>query len=141
MGRPVRNRRGLNNTHVKFTVADVQLNWPSMIQTLAVDKHTVVSTEFLSIHGEAPKDFVRTKEFTPGVPHNRKKRWTSYIAKIGSKYYPLESITEHVLTRIGQLLGVAITPSRLCIVQKQVRFLSRYFLASNESLVHGIEIF
>ncbi|MEZ4918296.1 MAG: hypothetical protein R2792_04240 [Saprospiraceae bacterium] len=33
------------------------------------------------------------------------KTWTKYIAKISSKWYPNEGITEHLLNRIGYILG------------------------------------
>ncbi len=67
--------------------------------------------------------------------------WPAYIAKVGHKFYPNESITEHFLTRIGQLLGLDIANSRLMWVRGQLRFLSEYFLRQDESLIHGAEIF
>ncbi len=142
MGRKIKRprRETAHAATIKY-YADAQFNWPALIETLAEGKHTIESADTLSIHGDAPKDFVRIKEHTDGIAHNRRRRWTAYIAKVGSKFYPLESITEHLLTRIGELLGLSIAGSRLCIVDKQVRFLSRYFLRPNESLVHGIEIF
>ena len=71
----------------------------------------------------------------------RSSRWPGYIAKVGSKWYPIESITEQIITRLGQLLGVRIADSHLRIVGTQVRFLSRYFLKKGESLFHGIDLF
>jgi len=51
--------------------------------------------------GDAPKDFLSIYEYGDG---RRKSvgNWPSYIAKVGKKWYPNESITEHLLTRIGQ---------------------------------------
>lgn len=92
------------------------------------------------VSGEAPKDFLRIYEYGIGRKGNP-RTWPAYIAKVGVKWYPNESITEHLLTRLGQLLGVAVTPSRLMWVQGQLRFLSRYFLRKGESLIHGAEIF
>ncbi len=90
--------------------------------------------------GDAPKDFLRIYEY--GETHKANPaRWPAYIAKVGQKWYPNESITEHLLTRIGQRLGVRMADSRLLWVRGQLRFLSRYFLRRDESLVHGAEIF
>lgn len=90
--------------------------------------------------GDALKDFLRIYDYGRG----RKTRvmdWPAYIAKVGHKFYPNESITEHLLTRIGQLLGLKMANSRLMWVRGQLRFLSEFFLQPDESLVHGAEIF
>lgn len=94
----------------------------------------------ISVAGDAPKDFI-------GVyVHGRAKKsqmpsWPAYIAKVGHKLYPNESITEHLLSRVGDLLGLRMASSRLMWVRGQLRFLSEYFLKSDESLLHGAEIF
>lgn len=93
-----------------------------------------------AIAGEAPKDFIRVYEYGDGRRANP-RNWPGYIAKVGIKWYPNESITEHLLTRLGQVMGAPVTPSRLMWVHGQLRFLSRYFLRREESLVHGAEIF
>lgn len=93
-----------------------------------------------TIVGEAPKDFLRLYEHG-GTHKARSQDWPGYIAKVGQKWYPNESITEHLLTRLGQRLGLQIADSRLLWVRGQLRFLSRYFLKRDESLVHGAEIF
>lgn len=93
-----------------------------------------------AVAGDAPKDFIRVYEYgtaRKASPH----LWPAWIAKVGHKWYPNESITEHLLTRIGQVLGVPMADSRLMLVKGQVRFGSRYFLRPDESLVHGAEIF
>jgi hypothetical protein len=93
-----------------------------------------------TVAGDAPKDFFQIYEH--GVAHRAAlASWPKYIAKVGHKWYPNESITEHLLTRIGQLLGLTIADSRLMFVRGQLRFLSRYFLKADESLIHGAEIF
>src|SRR5438874_1354953 len=57
------------------------------------------------VAGDAPKDFLRI--YTYGEAHKtRPDHWPAYIAKVGQKWYPNESVTEHLLTRIGQLLGL-----------------------------------
>jgi hypothetical protein len=65
----------------------------------------------------------------------------AYIAKVGHKWYPMESITEYLMNRIGEVLGVNMAVSKLVIIQNQIRFLCKYFLKKNEQLVHGAEIF
>ena len=94
-----------------------------------------------SVGGDAPKEFIKRYEYR--APYNLKKRnWTPYIAKFGHKWYPNESITEHLIVRIGQVLGLKMADSKLVIINKQVRFLSRYFLKSeDERLVHGADIY
>jgi hypothetical protein len=44
------------------------------------------------------------------------------------------------MTRLGETLGLKMASSRLMVCDGQVRFLSRYFLEREESLVHGAEI-
>ena len=99
--------------------------------------YTVVNQ---AIAGDAPKDFIRTYTYGKAKRSNPRK-WPAYIAKVGHKWYPNESITEHLLTRIGQLLGLQMAESFLVSAHGQVRFLSRYFLGRNQNLVHGAEIF
>jgi hypothetical protein len=57
-----------------------------------------------SITGDAPKEFIRVYEFGSARKIKRNK-WPLYIAKTGHKWYPNESITEHLLNRIGECLG------------------------------------
>jgi hypothetical protein len=93
-----------------------------------------------SVGGDAPKEFIKLYEYRE--PHNVKKRnWTPYVAKFGHKWYPNESITEHLIVRIGQVLGLKMADSKLVIINSQVRFLSRYFLNSDEELAHGADIY
>ena len=121
--------------------SDYQVDWEKYIERLRQGRFIIENRE---IHGDAPKDFLRVWELTPGKSSHTKKpnRWPGYIAKVGSKWYPVESVTEHLITRIGQVCGVNITDSRLCILGKQVRFLSRYFLDDScERLIHGLDLF
>jgi hypothetical protein len=93
-----------------------------------------------AIAGDAPKGFIRAYTYGEADRSNPRK-WPAYIAKVGHKWYPNESITEHLLTRIGQLLGLKMAESYLVSAHGQIRFLSRYFLKRNQSLVHGAQIF
>ena len=60
---------------------------------------------------------------------------------MGHKWYPMESITENLLNRIGVVLGLTMAFSKLAIVNEQIRFFSRYFLRKNEQLMHGAQIY
>lgn len=95
-----------------------------------------------SITGDAPKQYVRIYEYGDG----RKAKvssWPLYIAKVGHKWYPNESITEHLLTRLGQELQVMMAYSRLVMARGQLRFCSRFFLTdtSDQELIHGADIY
>jgi len=134
---------------IKF-LADYQIAWCDHIKPLRRRRFLISTADILSIHGDAPKDFVRIREEAPGaVAISRKRRrvsrrtckWRAYIAKVGSKWYPIESVTEQLLTRLGQIAGLRIADSQLRIVGRQVRFLSRYFLKATESLYHGFDLF
>lgn len=123
---------------IKF-FADDQQPWNRLIPTLR--KFQIEQVDFLSIPGDAPKDFITDREYRPGR-RTRQDRTASYIAKVGSKWYPIESFTEHLITRMGQIYGLRIADSKLRIVHGQVRFMSRYFLRRHsEQLTHGAELF
>jgi hypothetical protein len=120
-----------------YHFADFQLDWGRLIRPLRA--HRIEDPSKRSISGEAPKDFVLEQ---PRAGNRQPQNWIGYIAKVGAKRYPTESITEQLMTRIGQLCGLRIANSKLAIVDGQLRFLSQYFLKDGEeSLVHGAEIF
>lgn len=97
-----------------------------------------------SVMGDAPKELVRIYSYSKDN-HFRKinvKRWPLYIAKTGHKWYPIESITERLLCRLGEVFGLRMAESGLAMIGGQVRFLSKFFLnGADEELVHGAEIF
>ena len=97
----------------------------------------------VSVGGDAPKELLRVYEYEYGIKRAEKpKSWPIYIVKTGHKWYPFESITEHLLNRIGQILGLNMAESRLTFINGQVRFMSRLFLnTSNQMLVHGADIY
>jgi len=111
---------------------------PSGLPSLKAGKFRVQDA---AVAGDAPKDFVRIYRYGEGrrvCPRG----WPAWIAKVGHKYYPNESITEHFLTRVGQSLELNVADSQLMWFRGQLRFLSRYFLHPKcQSLVHGAEIF
>lgn len=98
----------------------------------------------VTLTGDAPKGFVRLYAYQQGgrVRRHNPKTWPLYIAKTGHKWYPVESITEHLLNRLGLVFGIRVAESRLAVINGQLRFLSRYFLdVQKETLAHGAEIF
>src|SRR6266496_4502593 len=123
---------------IKYS-CDFQLDWYRLIPRL--NKYSFESVDFLSIAGDAPKDFITDSEYRKGH-RTRKQRRESYIAKVGSKFYPNESITEQLITRVGKICGLNVAESKLRIVGTQVRFMSKYFLDGRvEQLTHGAEIY
>ncbi len=94
----------------------------------------------IPVTGEAPKDFIKVYEFGQCRKANRKS-WVGYIAKVGHKWYPNESITEYLLNRLGEVIGFNMARSQLVWINGQLRFLSRYFLSGDEVLFHGAQIF
>ena len=109
-----------------------------------IKNNDCVCVKGVTLTGDAPKGFVRIYEHQQdGVVRRRNQQtWPLYIAKTGHKWYPLESITEQLLNRLGSVFGIKMADSRLGIINGQLRFLSRYFLNVNkETLVHGAEIF
>ena len=98
----------------------------------------------VTLTGDAPKGFVRLYNYQQGgkIRRQNPKTWPLYIAKTGHKWYPVESITEHLLNRLGFVFGIKMADSKLAVINGQLRFLSRYFLdVQKETLVHGAEIF
>lgn len=98
--------------------------------------------EAFGLDGDAPKQFIRAYIFEPdsGVKKKNRKTWTPFIAKSAEKWYPHESVVEFMINRIGIEIGLNMNEVKLVVANKQIRFLSRYFLKSNEVLVHGAEI-
>lgn len=94
-----------------------------------------------SLGGDAPKDFIQASIYEKGVRRILKKNWPKFIAKFGHKWYPVESITEHLFTLLGEIFGLNMASSMLRTVNGQLRFFSRYFLSSDEHLEHGAQIF
>lgn len=99
-------------------------------------KGTGVGDQTLTIIGDAPKDFITVK------PTYR------YIAKGPRREGPIECVTEYLIGRIGTMLPLRVAEGRLVRlppttpgIDPDVRFMSRYFLASHtEQLLHGSQI-
>lgn len=108
-----------------------------------IKKNNYYVVDSITIDGDAPKKFIGLYDYKL-LGHKfkcKRKNWIKYIAKTGHKWYPIESITESLLNRLGIVFGLTMADSRLAMIGGQLRFLSRYFLkSSNEELVHGAVI-
>ncbi len=104
-------------------------------------KHCYSIIRDISVTGDAPKDIIRFYEY--GKASKRKhKKWPIYIAKLGHKYYPMESITEQLITDIGFVYGFNMASSKISYIGGQIRFLSLYFLDNKtEELFHGADLY
>ena len=97
----------------------------------------------VTIDGDAPKKFIGVYDYAQLDSKHKanRKNWIRYIAKTGHKWYPIESITELLLNRLGVIFGLQMADSRIAMIGGQLRFLSRYFLnPEKEELVHGADI-
>lgn len=97
----------------------------------------------VSVDGDAPKKFigVYSHELLGKRHKSNRKNWIRYIAKTGHKWYPIESVTELMLNRLGTVFGLNMAESDIAMIGGQLRFLSRYFLRSGkDELVHGADI-
>lgn len=94
------------------------------------------------LDGDAPKQFIKAYfyEEDSTVRKASSSSWIPYIAKTAEKWYPHESVIEYMINRIGQVIGVHMNDINLIIANGQIRFLSRYFLNCEETLIHGAEI-
>ncbi|WP_028788713.1 HipA domain-containing protein [Terrimonas ferruginea] len=99
-------------------------------------------TKDYALDGDAPKQFIKAYFFEANSSIRRTNRssWPAYIAKTAEKWYPHESVIEYMINRIGQELGLRMNDVKLVVANKQIRFLSRFFLRKDEKLIHGAEI-
>lgn len=111
--------------------------WQGVIPSLRKGYYWISNKQ---LSGDAPKRFVHIYQYGEGRKASPSE-WPSYLAKVGHKWYPNESITEHLLNRIGKTIGLKMADSQLVLAGRQIRFLSRYFLSKNQILVHGAEIY
>jgi len=110
---------------------------------VSLSNNNVHQFKDVSVDGDAPKMFIGV--YDRGEMHGLHKcnfnNWIKYIAKTGHKWYPVESITEQLLNRLGTCFGLKMAKSELAIISGQLRFLSKYFLnKKGMQLVHGAEI-
>lgn len=96
-----------------------------------------------TIIGDAPKCMIALYEYEPGgkIKKSSPRNWKKYIAKSASKWYPNESITEHLLNRLGEELGLNMAKSKIRRINNQIWFLSEYFTREDFSLYHGADLY
>jgi len=108
-------------------------------------KHQYFIVTDITITGDAPKDFIRYYQYIQdsSIRKSNSKTWPLFLAKHGHKHYPMESITEYLLNRIGEVLGFNMSESRLGWFGGQLRFLSKYFLnrPHEQVLDHGADLY
>ena len=127
--------------HIIENFADSHLLGVRNVPTIKRSNYFVDDT--VSVDGDAPKKFIGIYDYELlGSRHkNNRKNWIRYIAKTGHKWYPVESVTELMLNRLGFIFGLSMAESRIAMIGGQLRFLSRYFLHSGkDELVHGADI-
>lgn len=115
--------------------------WDIAVKSIPALKRSHYFRIDIPVAGDAPKDIIGIYEYGYPVRKNNRNSWPIYIAKVGQKWYPMESVTEHLMNRIGEVIGIKMAISKLLQINGQLRFLSRYFLQKGESLVHGAEIY
>ncbi len=110
-------------------------------QILLLEEKNYFVKDF-KLDGDAPKQFIKAYFHRDDlcVKRTLPNSWCSYIAKTAEKWYPVESVTEYMMNRIGQTLGLHMNGCKLVRANGQIRFLSRYFRGKDERLVHGAEI-
>lgn len=96
-----------------------------------------------TIIGDAPKCMIALYDFErkSKIRKSNPKTWRKYIAKSARKWYPNESITEHLINEIGRVLGFDMAKSCLRRINNQIWFLSEYFLNEKETLYHGADLY
>lgn len=131
-----------NFKHIKsLPIINYSGFFPKLGGTEVAKKHAYTIIKDIAVTGDAPKDIVRLYEYGKGLKQ-RYKEWPVYIAKLGHKYYPMESVTEQLITDIGMSYGFNLASSKICLIGGQIRFLSLYFLnGKSEELYHGANMY
>ncbi len=114
---------------------------PKFCDIETAKKHNYCVIKGVAVTGDAPKDIIRYYEYG-NSKKDKTKSWPIYIAKLGHKYYPLESITEQLISDIGKWYGFNLAESKICLIGGQIRFLSQYFLKEHtDELYHGADMY
>ena len=128
------------NTHLKPDKVENYSGFRAGLGKIQIlKKHQYYVTDQV-VSGDAPKKFIKAYEYGH-TPKSHTSKWPAFIAKTGHKWYPIESVTEYLLNRLGETLGIRMAESKLVYAGSQIRFLSKYFLSSDQSLVHGAQIY
>lgn len=108
-----------------------------------IKKHNFRYVNLGTIIGDAPKCMISLYEYEAGcnVRRSNCRSWKKFIAKSASKWYPNESITEHLLNELGKVMGLRMANSKLRRINNQIWFLSEYFIKKDYQLYHGADLF
>jgi hypothetical protein len=108
------------------------------------DGYKLIGVNQLGLIGAAPKDFVVFE----GCGTSERPFAKAYVAKKPVRRHTgfRECVTEYLISRIGNMLPLRVAEGRLVRLERRgdmppdVRFMSRYFLRPDESLIHGVEL-
>lgn len=132
-----------NKKHIKALSIKAYTGFKPKVGLIATPKkHQYFVVKDVAVTGDAPKDFIKYYHFGEGRK-SRPNSWPAYIAKLGHKHYPIESITEHLITRLGETFGFNMAQSELAWLGGQIRFLSKYFIKDpcKQVLEHGADLY
>lgn len=85
----------------------VILNEKTLIRELRNEDYYIKNYK---LDGDAPKQFIKAYFFEKdsGVKKEQSKSWFPFIAKTAEKWYPIESVIEYMINRIGQELELSM---------------------------------
>ncbi|MBK8055422.1 MAG: HipA domain-containing protein [Saprospiraceae bacterium] len=130
------------NSFLIMKYVDVK-NISGFIPKLKLLKRIHFQVVDIPVTGDAPKDIIKAYFYKKGELRASKSH--TYIAKVGHKHYPIESITEYLLNNLGNYFGMEMAESEIAAIayphNTQIRFFSKYFLKQGELLVHGADIY
>jgi hypothetical protein len=109
----------------------------------AIKKNQFCYLDLGTIIGDAPKCMIALYGFEKDgtIRRSNPHTWRKYIAKSASKWYPNESITEHLLNELGRTLGLNVANSCIRRINNQIWFLSEYFIKEEHQLTHGADFY
>jgi hypothetical protein len=134
---------GIKRKHIKALSIRGYSGFKPRHSKIAIPKrHEYFVVTNIAIAGDAPKDFIKYYHFGEGRK-DKPQSWPSFIAKLGHKHFPVESITEHLITRLGNIFGFNMAKSELACLGGQIRFLSKYFIENpcTQVLEHGADLY
>jgi hypothetical protein len=107
-----------------------------------IPRRDVIEVHRIELIGKVPKQVADIRTFSPRKSRTQGDvpgvhRW---LVKTGERHDPIESITEHLFTRLGNVVGVNMAFTKLMVIDGQVRLCSRIFVSGSRTLVHGAEI-
>lgn len=121
--------------HPIFSFAG-QLPDSADIQTI-LDEDIYIRTD-IKLGGDAPKQVAHIFETGQRTDPTL---WPLYVVKTPQYRYPIEVIYEHLLARIGRVIGINTADTQLVCIGGQIRLLSAYFLLRDEYFFDGADVY